>query len=94
MARKQYKPEEIVAKLRQVDVLVSQGARELRAGSIGTSCVDHPSQSLADVRFGPRSGQIADDSVCPLSAKSCHMRCSKPLSVMAPNWRRRGGCLF
>jgi hypothetical protein len=39
--------------LRQVDVLVSQGARELRAGSIGTSCVDHPSQSLADVRFAP-----------------------------------------
>jgi hypothetical protein len=27
MARKRYKPEEIVAKLRQVDVLVSQGAR-------------------------------------------------------------------
>jgi len=26
MARKRYKPEEIVAKLRQVDVLVSQGA--------------------------------------------------------------------
>jgi hypothetical protein len=25
MARKRYKPEEIVAKLRQVDVLVSQG---------------------------------------------------------------------
>jgi hypothetical protein len=48
IARKRYKPEEIVAKLRQVDVLVSQGARELRAGSIGTSCVDHPSQSLAD----------------------------------------------
>jgi hypothetical protein len=27
MARKRYKPEEIVAKLRQVDVLVSQVAR-------------------------------------------------------------------
>jgi hypothetical protein len=29
MARKRYKPEEIVAKLRQVDVLVSQGQNEL-----------------------------------------------------------------
>jgi hypothetical protein len=27
MARKRYKPEEIVAKLRQVDVLVSQGQK-------------------------------------------------------------------
>jgi hypothetical protein len=60
MAKEAIQPEEIVAKLRQVDVLVSQAARELRAGSIGTRCVDHPSQSLADVRFGPRSGQIAD----------------------------------
>src|SRR5262249_34415786 len=55
MARKRYKPEEIVAKLWQVDVLVSQGARELRAGSIGTSCVDHPSPSLANDRFAPLS---------------------------------------
>jgi hypothetical protein len=60
IARKRYKPEEIVAKLRQVDVLVSQGARELRAGSIGNSCVDHPSQSLADVRFAPESGRDGD----------------------------------
>ena len=28
MARKRYKPEEIVAKLRQVDVLVSQGQKD------------------------------------------------------------------
>ena len=28
MARKRYKPEEIVAKLRQVDVLVSQGQED------------------------------------------------------------------
>jgi putative transposase len=31
MARKRYKPEEIVAKLRQVDVLVSQGQNMLDA---------------------------------------------------------------
>ena len=30
MARKRYKPEEIVAKLRQVDVLVSQGQNMVR----------------------------------------------------------------
>jgi hypothetical protein len=32
MARKRYKPEEIVAKLRQVDVLVSQGQNMGDAG--------------------------------------------------------------
>jgi putative transposase len=31
MARKRYKPEEIVAKLRQVDVLVSQGQNMMDA---------------------------------------------------------------
>ena len=31
MARKRYKPEEIVAKLRQVDVLVSQGQNRVDA---------------------------------------------------------------
>ena len=38
MARKTYKPEEIVAKLRQVDVLVSQGRPVAEAGrSIGVT---------------------------------------------------------
>ena len=32
MARKRYKPEEIVAKLRQVDVLVSQGKKMVAEG--------------------------------------------------------------
>ena len=32
MARKRYKPEEIVAKLRQVDVLVSQGELWAKVG--------------------------------------------------------------
>ena len=35
MARKRYKPEEIVAKLRQVDVLVSQGQNMGDAGPGG-----------------------------------------------------------
>src|SRR6266576_6018537 len=37
MARKRYKPEEIVAKLRQVDVLVSQGQNVVDACQIGVS---------------------------------------------------------
>jgi hypothetical protein len=40
MARKRYKPEEIVAKLRQVDVLVSQGQNMVDAiRQIGVSDV-------------------------------------------------------
>jgi hypothetical protein len=43
MARKRYKPEEIVAKLRQVDVLVSQGQNMVDAiRQIGVSEVDQP----------------------------------------------------
>jgi hypothetical protein len=39
MARKRYKPEEIVAKLRQVDVLVSQGQNMVDAiRQIGLNC--------------------------------------------------------
>jgi putative transposase len=34
MARKRYKPEEIVAKLRQVDVLVSQGQTMVDANGV------------------------------------------------------------
>ena len=42
MPRKQYKPEEIVAKLRQVDVLTSQGQRVAEAiRSIGISEVTY-----------------------------------------------------
>jgi putative transposase len=37
MARKRYKPEEIVAKLRQVDVLVSQGQNMDAIRQIGVS---------------------------------------------------------
>jgi hypothetical protein len=35
MARKRYKPEEIVAKLRQVDVLVSQGQNMMESARSG-----------------------------------------------------------
>ncbi len=42
MARKRYKPEEIVAKLRQVDVLVSQGQSVIDAvRSIGVTDVTY-----------------------------------------------------
>jgi putative transposase len=42
MARKRYKPEEIVAKLRQVDVLVSQGQNMVDAiRQIGVSEVTY-----------------------------------------------------
>ena len=41
MARKRYKPEEIVAKLRQVDVLVSQGQSMTDACQIGVSEVTY-----------------------------------------------------
>jgi putative transposase len=43
MARKRYKPEEIVAKLRQVDVLVSQGqsmAEAIRQIGVSTFAVN------------------------------------------------------
>ncbi len=49
-----------------------------------------PSSGARHVRFCPDSRHCSAPLACPLSAKSCHMRCSKPLSVMAPNWRRRG----
>ena len=45
MARKRYKPEEIVAKLRQVDVLVSQGQNMGDAG-----------QGAKNARNPPRGG--------------------------------------
>ena len=39
MARKRYKPEEIVAKLRQVDVLVSQGQNMVLLMELGSASV-------------------------------------------------------
>ena len=39
MARKRHKPEEIVAKLRQVEVLAAQGRSVAEAGSIGYGSV-------------------------------------------------------
>ena len=52
MPRKRYKPEEIVAKLRQVDVLVSQGQsladaiRQIGVSEVMVSECFVPSQSL------------------------------------------------
>jgi hypothetical protein len=48
MARKRYKPEEIVAKLRQVDVLVSQGQNMMDAiRQIGVSEVTYSKRTFA-----------------------------------------------
>jgi putative transposase len=62
MARKHHKPEEIVAKLRQVDVLVSQGqavAAAIRA--IGVSEVTHD-------RWRQEFGGLKSDQVKRLKA--------------------------
>ena len=57
MPTRRYKPEEIIAKLRQVDVLVSQGASMADAiRQIGVSevaCVTNCSMA----RFSPRCGK-------------------------------------
>jgi hypothetical protein len=47
MARKRYKPEEIVAKLRQVDVLVSQG--QSMADAIRQRCRCHKGHTAGGV---------------------------------------------
>ena len=55
MPRKRYKPEEIIAKLRQVDVLVSQGATMADAiRQIGVSEVTFYRWPLACFRDSPR----------------------------------------
>ena len=63
MPRKRYKPEEIVAKLRQVDVLVSQGIGVADAiRQIGVSEVDPPPANWSILKFG-KEGQIWRRSV-------------------------------
>ena len=58
MARKRYKPEEIVAKLRQVDVLVSQGQNMVDAiRQIGVSEVTY--QRYTEVRCRANRACIA-----------------------------------
>ena len=61
MARKRYKPEEIVAKLRQVDVLVSQGQNKMDAiRQIGVSEVNVLSVA-SGVRWAEdRAGEAAE----------------------------------
>ena len=52
MPRKRHKPEEIVAKLRQVDVLVSQGQSAADAvRSIGVTEVTQRNCNAVDLRF-------------------------------------------
>jgi hypothetical protein len=55
MSRKRHKPEEIVAKLRQVDVLLAQGqtvADAIRAIGITVSCRPRSGRGTARMAFG------------------------------------------
>ena len=68
MARKRYKPEEIVAKLRQVDVLVSQGQNMVDAiRQIGVSEVTYYRwrQEFGGLKSIPGAGDIHLSPVCP-----------------------------
>jgi hypothetical protein len=81
MPRKRYKPEEIVAKLRQVDVLVSQGQSLADAiRQIGVSEVT--SSAVSD--FGlPRSGR---SDCCPvLAAALAHAKKARSIPAGAGN---------
>ena len=61
MARKRYKPEEIVAKLRQVDVLVSQGQNMVDAiRQIGVSEGDVLSVAPGVRRAEERAGEAPE----------------------------------
>ena len=53
MARKRYKPEEIVAKLRQVDVLVSQGQNMMGFTPFAIACL-HIASTDSDQAFSLR----------------------------------------
>jgi hypothetical protein len=90
MARKRYKPEEIVAKLRQVDVLVSQGQNGVDAiRQIGVSEVTYywwrqefgGVEIIANDRaFGRLHGNTLNDPIIPGTLCSHHSRHS-------PKWR-------
>jgi len=75
MARKRYKPEEIVAKLRRVDVLVSQGQSVVDAvRSIGVT-------DFTDYRWRSELGGLKTDQVK-------RMACAT-LSRPCPSWGQR-----
>ena len=88
MPRKRYKPEEIVAKLRQVDVLVSQGQSMADAiRQIGVSEVAYEtncSMVRSSTRYGkPRSSSRAGAAITTPSVRMhrsntnhLHQRCS------------------
>jgi hypothetical protein len=56
MARKRYKPEEIVAKLRQVDVLVSQGQHMMDA--IRQVESSRPARGAGEIQAGSHTREI------------------------------------
>jgi hypothetical protein len=75
MARKRYKPEEIVAKLRRVDVLVSQGQSVVDAvRSIGAT-------DVTDYSWRSELGGLKTDQV--------KRRACATLSRACPGWGQR-----
>ena len=73
MARKTYKPEEIVAKLRQVDVLVTQGrpvAEAVRSISVKTFTYYRWRRGYVSIRRAPqRRGQDFDGAARVYSSR-------------------------
>ena len=80
MARKRYKPEEIVAKLRQVDVLVSQGQNMLDAIR---------QIKIADNTTYKQLGSVPDGSRAALAASTTSSRSAGPLDRVAQMAERK-----
>jgi integrase len=85
MARKRYKPEEIVAKLRQVDVLVSQG-QGLRASEVCD--LQWPQIELESGRMHVRTAKNGRPSVYPIRGDEIRalrgLRHENPTAAHAP----------
>jgi hypothetical protein len=86
MARKRYKPEEIVAKMRQVDVLVSQGQTMVGAiRQIGVSEVTY-------YRWRQEFGGLKSDSSSSENLTACRLAGHRVIEdARSQVTRRRGG---
>ena len=75
MASKRHTPEQIVAKLRQVDVLTSQGATVADAvRRIGVTEVDHHRELAATLQQGAPARLVGLSSTCPRGVRACVCR--------------------
>src|SRR5690242_8243330 len=92
MARKRYKPEEIVAKLRQVDVLVSQGQnmvdaiRQIGAGGQPCRvCISEPGSPEPSRPKKARTQELFSSGADAWSDKRCtEIKFGLPSSVRLP----------